>query len=244
MTPLPNRLPADFHEHRHKTVAAQMAIYDLGKHTILRWRRESGLNVQERGWSAEELATLKTWSQAGVSIATAAKNMGRGRRSVATAFHRYKLGEWKVVKRVPVLLPIPDDLTAQYATKTLNQLAKHYGVSVKTVRRWVAAKGLKRERKAANVRPVDFKRQAPEARQRFNKDRFVTAPVDRGYREDSAAGDAQRVLQRDGWRPVVRCDAAGRQTAKGRYWICGRAIAISDAELIERAERAERRMMG
>jgi len=242
MTPLKNPLPADFREHLHKTVDQQMAMYGKGRHTICRWRGLCGISAYQRAWTDIELDKLKTLVEDGYSYQAIAKALDCGRKRVENAVHRFKLSKGTPQARRVPMKPIPEDFVERYPTTTLKDLSRHYGVSEKTVRRWVVSKGLKRPQKGANVRAVDFTRQSPEKPQKIAKPGYMTAPVDRGYKEDSAAGEAQRVLQRDGWKPVVRCTQEGRQDPRGRFWICGRSVGISDSELIERAGRALRRM--
>jgi len=242
MTPLKNPLPADFREHLHKTVPEQMLMYDVGRHTVMRWRRLCGMSAYELAWRDEDLAILKEMSVAGYPYSAIAAKIGCGIKRVMNATHRYKLGNGVAKPRLYARKPVPDDFVEQWTVNTLAALATLYGTSENTVRRWVREKRLKRPTKHANVRAVDFTRQPAEKPQKIAKPGYMTAPVDRGYKEDSAAGEAQRVLQRDGWKPVVRCDAEGRQDTKGRFWICGRSVGITDGELIERAGRALRRM--
>lgn len=242
MTPLKNPLPADFREHLHKTVPEQMTRYGVGRHTIMRWRRMSGVSVHQRAWTDEMLNTLKTLVEDGYSYDAIAKQMNVGRKRVCNAVDRYRLSKGTPKSRRVPAKPVPDDFVTMWTDNPVSWLCKHYGVSTKTVRRWVVSKGLKRPQKGANVRAVDFTRQTASAAPKIPKPGYMTAPVDRGYKEDSAAGEAQRVLQRDGWKPVVRCTADGKQDPKGRFWICGRSVGISDSELIERAGRALRRM--
>jgi transposase len=243
MTPLKNPLPADFREHLHKTVPQQSAMYGVGRHTIARWRRLCGISVHQRAWTDADLDTLKTLVEAGHSYDAIAKRMGLGRKRVCNAVERYRLSKGAAQPR-PTVRPVPDDFVDMWTQNPNSALAKHYAASTKTVQRWVREKGLVRTQRGGNVRAVDFTRQPVEKQQKIAKPGYMTAPIDRGYKEDSAAGEAQRVLQRDGWKPVVRCDAAGKVDQKGRFWICGRSVGISDAELIERAERAKVRLYG
>lgn len=241
MIPLKNPLPADFREHLHKTVPEQMAMYDVGRHTVARWRRLCGISIHQRAWTDEALATLKELVESGYSYDAIAKRMEVGRKRVCNAIEHYKLAKGRPQPRI-TMRPVPEDFVALWADNPVSWLVKHYGASTKTIRRWVVSKGLKRPQKGANVRAVDFTRQPAEKPQKIAKPGYMTAPVDRGYKEDSAAGEAQRVLQRDGWKPVVRCTAEGKQDPKGRFWICGRSVGISDSELIERAGRAKIRL--
>jgi len=247
MTPLKNPIPADFREHLHKTVPEQMAMYGIGRHTIMRWRRLCGISVHQRAWTDESLATLKELVEAGYSYDAIAKRMELGRKRVCNAVERYRLSKGVSQPRATVR-PVPDDFVQMWTDNPVSWLVKHYGASTKTIRRWVVEKKLKRVHKGANVRAVEFTRQAPEKTRVFTKDRYKTAVTDiGGGRDTSPAGEAQSFLQREGYRPVCRCNSEGVPTQGGAFWICGRARGITDDELISRAdeirERRER-MMG
>jgi hypothetical protein len=60
------------------------------------------------------------------------------------------------------------------------------------------------------------------------------------HRDMSAAGQAADVLRRDRWI-VFKANDKGRQDAAGKFWVCGRSL-LTGEELIERAERAARRL--
>jgi hypothetical protein len=246
MTPLKNPLPADFREHLHKTVPEQMDMYGVGRHTIMRWRRLSGVSVHQRAWTDEALATLKELVESGYSYDAIAKRMGLGRKRVCNAVERYRLAKGVSQPRATVR-PVPDDFVEMWTDNPNSFLVKHYGASTKTIRRWVVEKRLKRPQKGANVRAVDFQRQPAEKPRNYVKDRYKTASVDYAVRDTSPAGEAQSYLQKEGYRPVVRCNADGVPTQGGAFWICGRSKGLSDDELIRRAyEIRERRvrMMG
>lgn len=242
MTPLKNPLPADFREHLHKTVPEQMTRYSVGRHTIMRWRRMSGVSVHQRAWTDEMLNTLKTLVEDGYSYDAIAKQMNVGRKRVCNAVDRYRLSKGTPqTRRVPTK-PVPEDFVQRWTDSPVSWLCKHYGVSTKTIRRWVISKGLKRVQKGANVRAVDFTRQPAEKQKQIPKPGCMTAPVDRGYKEDSAAGEAQRFLQDKGYIPVVRCDAERVAKPGGKFWICGLVKgALTDAQLVARATEIRER---
>lgn len=244
-TPLKNPLPADFRDHLHNTVPAQMEMYGVGRHTIMRWRRMSGVSAYKRAWTEEALATLKRLYEQGNSYDVIAKNMGVGRKRVANAVDRYKFNKGVPQSRCVPMKPVPDDFVEMWTDNSLTVLAKHYAVSAKMVSRWVAAKSLKRAARGQIARPVEFVRQAPEPRKVYAKDKYKTIPVDFGVRDDSPAGEAQAFLQKEGYRPVCRCNAEREPAQGGRFWICGNVHGVlTDAELIERVteirERRER----
>jgi len=246
MTPLKNPLPADFRDHLHNTVPAQMEMYGVGRHTIMRWRRMSGVSVHQRAWTEEALATLKLLVEQGHSYDVIAKKMGIGRKRVCNAVDRNRFSKGTPQSRRMPMKPIPDDFVEMWTDNPLSFLAKHYGVSAKTMRRWVAAKGLKRPTKGRNIRTVDFERKAPEKPQKFTRDRYKTAVSDiSAGRDTSPEGEAQAFLQKEGYKPVVRCNAERVATQGGKFWLCGNVPGVlTDAQLIERVteirERRER----
>lgn len=246
MTPLKNPIPADFRDHLHNTVPAQMEMYGVGRHTIMRWRRMSGVSVHQRAWTEEALANLKTLVEQGHSYDVIAKKMGIGRKRVCNAVDRNRFSKGTPQSRRMPMKPIPDDFVEMWTDNPLSFLAKHYGVSAKTMRRWVAAKGLKRPARGQIARAVDFERKAPEKPQKFTRDRYKTAVSDiSAGRDTSPEGEAQAFLQKEGYRPVCRCNAERVPTQGGRFWICGNVHGVlTDAQLIERVteirERRER----
>lgn len=144
---------------------------------------------------------------------------------------------------------IPDDFAERWKTNGILKLAAHYGRNHTTISTWIAKLGLRRPRgqtltqqaKRAEPKPV----KAPVARnaapvRSIKPDAYRTAPLDRVQRDMSAAGRAADTLRRDRWT-VFRCDEKGHADPAGKMWLCGRII-VTSAELIERAERAERRM--
>jgi len=169
-----------------------------------------------------------------------------GAKSIARSYHaspntiirmvkRYELGPWRTPTSVPQT-PIPDDFLQVAPGKTLTQIAAHYGISRSTAGRM--------QERAGVVPNVPTKVRAKVALKAAKPAQFVrnysAAPVDRPQRDMSPAGLAQEILQRDRWT-VFRCNAEGRADVAGRFWLCGRVI-CTDAELIERADRAARRM--
>ena len=214
-------------------------------------------------WPAEEQTLVRKAVAEGKSSREIAAITGRSAKAVLCGVQRYRLGKWPCLDDRPMPEGFADDAKVMGITRLM---AKH-NCGRANVNKWRkeleitgVAKPYKdkpgRVPKLRLVKPPrtpkrprepkqprsDFTRQSAEKTRAIAKPGYMTAPVDRGYKEDSAAGEAQRVLQRDGWKPVVRCTAEGRQDPKGRFWICGRSVAISDAELIERAGRALRRM--
>lgn len=122
-------------------------------------------------------------------------------------------------------IAIPEDFEETARRMTANALKDHYRRSGNTILRWIAETGVTPPAGARKL--VQFIR--PANNKQYTGD----------YREDSEAGRAQYDLQRDGWT-VYRCNDTGRQSQGGKFWRCGRNI-VTDAELIERAERCRRK---
>lgn len=121
-------------------------------------------------------------------------------------------------KGLPRGLHAPEDFAEQARHMTRAALARHYGRDTHVIDRWRAETG------AVVRKPV------------------IVASQDRGlsdmfrpWRDGSLAGRAADYLRK--WGPVFRCDEQGHQTNAGTHWNRGGRTILTDAELIERAER-------
>lgn len=129
--------------------------------------------------------------------------------------------------------PAPDDLAKHAADMHVAALAKHYCAKDETVQRWLAESGLEA---AVYVRPRKEQPTKERARSEgrvlqlraMNRLNLVTV------RAWDAADEAADKLRR--FSPVTRCDEQGRFDIAGKFWRVGRVV-LTDAELIERAER-------
>lgn len=141
--------------------------------------------------------------------------------------------------------PAPEDFAAVAVTESSRELCRRYNAGRKLVARWREETGaflsdaMKREihgrphRKPASVKPVVVK--PPKAPKRFITG-LVPQAVAEIKRDMSRAGLAASFMQRDGW-VCHRCTADGRaMPGTGSHWRLGRLV-VTDAELIERAER-------
>ena len=131
------------------------------------------------------------------------------------------------------------------------ELAEKYQCGTTTAGRWRKATkayrrvaGAAKAQRVARPKPVivEFDRAParPAKPAHLVRSGMQTSPLDRPYKEDSRAGIAADTLRRDRWT-VFRCDRDGNQEQRGQFWRCGRVICTDD-ELIERAQRAERRL--
>ncbi len=138
---------------------------------------------------------------------------------------------------------VPDGFAALWAVKTQTQLREHYRVGKQTITEWVRMAGLTRTR--AEWVPVTRRETTPSI---ATSTRTVSripgnrlAPFGNIYRDPTRAGQAADVLRKDGWK-VHRCNAAGIYDPAGSLWQCGR-VRVTEAELIERADRVLARKM-
>ena len=211
-----------------------------------------------KAWPEPERAIVRDALLEGKSAREIGAITGRSPKAVLCGVQRYALGEWLSLKP----RARPESFAEDAKVMGLTRLMEKHQCGRANAKQWRADLGIvtvQRKRKPVTLRVVKARPAKPprprkEAKETFTrqpaskpqkqiaKPGYMAAPVDRGYKEDSAAGEAQRVLQRDGWKPVVRCTAEGKQDPRGRFWICGRSVGITDAELIERAGRALRRM--
>lgn len=145
---------------------------------------------------------------------------------------------------------IPEGFAEVWKGKSVLQLAAHYKRSHTTISAWIKRLGLVRPRGVKLSKPVKVAAPKPQplpfvrkpAPKRFVKpDAYRTTAVDHVQRDMTPAGQAADILRRDRWT-VFRCDERGRANPDGKLWLCGRVICTA-AELIERAHRAERRMV-
>lgn len=182
-------------------------------------------------YSPAQIETVRTMIAAGHTAAEIAKAIGRSRSGVIGMAFRRNFGPWKTVLDKP--RPVPNDFAKQWEGSRHKELAKFYGCSLAMVARWVKASGLTRTRLAEQQLP----RKPRLVSTRVHGHKPVMSEI---YRDMSPAGFAADTLRRDRW-VVFRCNADGRQSQGGKFWKCGRVL-CTDAELIERAARVERRM--
>lgn len=130
---------------------------------------------------------------------------------------------------IHILLPaeVPDGFALVAPDMTMHELRERYGRAAGTIRKWCRATGVTPRRAERRVT-------SPRAVMIGNAERRFT-PLNTRTRDMSRAGQAATFLQRLG--PVYRCDASGRQDPKGTRWNRGGRTILTDAELIERAER-------
>lgn len=119
-------------------------------------------------------------------------------------------------------IAIPADFAERAPRCTASELMEHYGVrDHRTIRKMLASAGVE-SRRPALVPHLGGMGRARAAPLCVN-------------RNTSRAGMAAEYLRRFG--PVFRCAADGRQKPDGTHWNRGGRTILTDAEIIERAER-------
>jgi len=140
-------------------------------------------------------------------------------------------------KRASTLIKGTPDLVDKVAGLNIKEASAALGVNPKVASRIMREWGLWEGRQAAAPKPEPV----TDNRWKFRKPAGAPpTPVNFYQRDMSIAGQAQELLQNDRWT-VFRCDENRQADKNGKFWICGSQHVTSE-ELIERAERAARRM--
>lgn len=216
-------------------------------------------------WTQEEKDRVREMVAAGHNSEVIAQALGRTRKGIIVSVSRYKLGPWPSLEKKDM----PEGFAEDAVWMGIRRLSEKYHLGLGSIERFRAELGITKvtrkkkdpsERKprapakprtkprpsrAKKVAKEAFVRQAQEPRKTYLKEKYKTAPIDFGTRDTSPAGEAQAYLQREGYRPVARCDENRVATATGKFWICGNVHGVlTDAQLIERVteirERRER----
>lgn len=209
-------IPADFAEQ-----AALLSRKALAKHygarvdTVVRWASEAGIpprsNVgcKQRPVPADfaQYAAVETYDELIRRYRASTNLLARWRRMVG-------------VTRQVTLLPPPEGFRLVAPNHTVRELRVRYGRSFDTIYRWCQLCGVE-PRKAAPLA-------AGASTRNFH-------PQNHAHRDTTRAGMAADFLRRLG--PVFRCTPEGRAKPDGTHWNRGGRTILTDAEIIERAER-------
>lgn len=197
--------------------------YSAGANAVARWMKEAGiptLKVVKRSPPADfaliaptmvisalvfhyraDDATVKRWvSETGV----VPKARGRGGKQPK---------------------PAPEDFAQIAPTKGIVALAEHYGISHKTIKRWINETGI--QAKPCNRGPVT-------AKAKQNIARILPRQIVQ-TRTSTIYDDAADTLRRERF-PVNRCNERGGFDPKGKFWRVGWSVLTND-ELLDRAAR-------
>lgn len=193
-----------------------------------------------------QLVEIERLVALGKSAAEIGEQFGVHKKRIYTAVLRNNLGPWQVSIR-PSLprgkKPMPDWFPEMAARLGNKAIEKEKGVSCATCARWRKENGIpvfvQYPDGARYVRP-----KAPP-KPKMLKAPVLIQPQVQTTRAPAELVDAQSFLQREGYKPVVRCNADRVATQGGTFWICGDVEgALTDAQLIARAagirERRER----
>lgn len=195
-------------------------------------------------WTPDKRQHLRDLVASGLTAREIAPTFGLTRKAIIDAVRKHELGPWiaKPGTRPGDLSHIPEDFAERWQTTSQAALAEHYRRAPATISLWRQRLGLHRPRGAHIAKPqaTAVVVEPAEPARLIKPNAYQTAPVDRVRRDMSPAGQAADILRRDRWT-VFRCDDRGRYAVDGPLWRCG-SVVCGDDELIERAERAARRM--
>lgn len=206
------------------------------------WMPKPGLKRAPRATvTPAELEIITRLIAEGKSAAEIGDALGRTKRSVIHIVTYRHMGPFLSRSGPkPSEMIIPDDFAERWVYTTHAILGRHYRVGNATVTKWARELGLVRERKVPERRvsnpTIDY---TPRAVSRIPGHK--PAPFANIFRDPTPAGRAADILRKDGWR-VHRCNATGIYDPKGNMWQCGR-VRVTEAELIERADRVLSRKM-
>lgn len=239
------KIPDDFLDHVHESLVKQARRHHASIDTIRSWIERTGATRHPAKSGTvpkkppENLAEMRKT----MTVAEIARAGGNGIGTVNRWLKEVGISA-PTKRNGSVPTPRPADFEQVQAGKVIMHLVDHYGVSRNIIQRWLGEIGIKRSAGfakggAGNVAAKTL------ARRPMVSTFTQTAPVDRAYKEDSRAGAAARYLQPD-YIPTYRCRADGTQDINGKFWRCGRRVAITDAEIIALADevraRNERRL--
>lgn len=140
--------------------------------------------------------------------------------------------------RKTTLIKAPDDLRDRVGGMNIKDASSKLGINRAAAARIMREAGLWDGRTVAAPKPAP---EPTDNRWKFRKPAGgPPMPVNFYTRDMSPTGLAKDCLQRDRWT-VFRCDLHGHPMADGLFWKCGNAI-CTDGELLDRADRAARRM--
>lgn len=132
---------------------------------------------------------------------------------------------------------IPEGFAEYQLGRSVEDVAKHFGMHRNTARRMFAELGIDRQQqyndaRAAMKRAKPVKAAAP--RRPMASTFTQTGGVERPHIDITPAGQAAEFLRRFG--PVVRCNEQGRYDPAGNRWRRGSSLLTAD-EIIQRAVR-------
>lgn len=205
----------------------------------------------------KEVVVIAAGIKAGKTGTEIAKDIGFSKSAVFDAVRKYELGSWPSTKPKKV---IPPEFAEYALTHSNEDCADRFGCGNELVRQWRREMGIANYQRLYsrtlpdNVAKVAAAAGIKQAARHFGVSQRrisaavqpAAAPVEYVPREKDPEElvAAQSYLQRDGYRPVCRCNADGMPTQGGAFWICGRTRALTDAELIAKVveirERRER----
>ena len=181
-------------------------------------------------FTPEQLDTFRQMVAQGHSSRVVAEVFGVNRKTILNAAERFNLGPWRVKSGKPQR-PAPDDFAEMFDQLPQRALAEHYGVNRRMIERWARRLDLTSPRRSG-PKPVIVKRAPTFIRRLGGTPHATTREITRDMSEIGRAVDYLRRFS-----AVYRCNERGGAVDKGAtHWRRGSAV-LTDAELIERAQR-------
>lgn len=221
-------IPADFTEVALKLGRSTTRIqghYSAGQATVARWMAEAG--IPSIGCSLRPVPDDFARVAPTMFQSKLAKHYKTSEKAVKRWIKETGIAPMKAVNVTKFkALPVPDGFAELAPTMFNAELARHYGASYKTIRRWLTEAGV--EAKHYKLRPHKSSKGARTVANILPR-QIVKTHVKSIYDE---AADA---LRRERF-PVNRCDDRGRFDPKGDFWRVGWSVLTAD-ELLQRAAR-------
>jgi transposase len=240
----PRDIPVDFVENMNESNADLMKRYGCGSSALYRWfeiMRQRGVVrvIKPTGAALKRPIPIDFAKHAHEPIFDQAKRWKCGVKLIHTWLK--ESGIVRAPKKNGIgPIPRPADFERIQDGKTIIQLVAECGVSRNIIQRWLSEIGIKRSAGFAKGSTAKVSAKPAHSGRPFVSTFTQTGPVDRAYKEDSRAGAAARYLQPD-YIPTYRCRADGTQDIAGKFWRCGRRVAITDAEIIALADEVRAR---
>lgn len=198
-------------------------------------------------WPQEEKDRVRALVAEGNSSKEISEIVGRTARAVILGVARYELGPWPSLEQ----REMPEGFAEDALYMGIRKLSEKYHLGVVNIERFrkelgitkvmrkpkdPSLKKLKAPRKprpsrAKKVAKEAFVRAVPEKPKHGLKEKYKTHLTNYCVRDTSPTGEAQHILQGEGWI-VYRCNLEGKADIAGKRWRCGRDV-ITDQQLID-----------
>lgn len=225
-------IPADFAEMAYKferSTSRLQGHYTAGQATVARWMKEAGIpmlgsNKRPVPNDFAEVAPTMLQSKLAKHYRTSESAVKRWIEETGVTPLKGHPCKYKAA-------PCPSDFAEVAPTMGIVALSKHYGISHKTIKRWLQETGTQPKR-------YDPSENRPRSRKSVATVRHILPREIVKTRTRTIYEDAADTLRRERF-PVNRCNEKGGFDPKGKFWRVGWSVLTGD-ELLERAARYRR----